>query len=728
MKKTRLDYRHVLCLFLTITFCFMTFYYFSGSITRLVESFRDLGLSCAYWFCSVFEIDFSFSVTVTGVSNFTPKIFLPETWELFAEKWAMYWQVFATEDALFSYLEYLGNLLADLSKFLVLAMPLFLIVFLIIRRISKIQNNDYNADTKPLKLFKNFIEKPYLAVKNWVISFFSFVKEHKFYIVIWVIILAICFNVITILIEFFAFYFYFVFSFDVANLYIQVYKLIGDLYTPIKTLGVIGVSIIAYIVLDKIRRSIGLNSLNRFEDKNKDFIKNRPISMMIVGTMGKQKTTALTDMVLSVCVMHRDKALEKLIENDLKFPNFPWINLENVLKIAMDKHIVFNLATTRKFIRTLKGFYYISKDKPERKKYLKRHIRRKFGFFFENYLFDYDYKKYGLTYDDKLKLVDIWEVIETYAQLYFIYVIESSFILSNYSIRTDNNIQSIGNFPLWDNDFFQTNSKEIDKLSRHAHILDFDSLRLGKKVIDKNNDFSFEFGVVAITEIGKERGNKVENEGIKKRDDEANQKNDLFNDWLKMIRHSATVDNYPFVKVITDDQRATSWGADARELCDIVAIEEARETRLAMPFFAFGELFYYLVFNKFYDKYLNYRFNRGDNSLYMYLYKGVVSKVQHFYSGIYNQFGYHALDVQTESGTLDGAIVKDKYYIMNKKIYSKRFSTDCFSDFFSDKSVKAQLGLNDVPEYETEKASFEELKQQNSYFIRNLVGIKEKNN
>ena len=73
-------------------------------------------------------------------------------------------------------------------------------------------------------------------------------------------------------------------------------------------------------------------------------------------------------------------------------------------------------------------------------------------------------------------------------------------------------------------------------------------LRLGKKLIDNNpNAGSFEFGVVLISEVGKERGNNLELRNVKKNNDETNQKNDLFNSWLKMCRHSATVDNYPFV-------------------------------------------------------------------------------------------------------------------------------------------------------------------------------------
>ena len=58
--------------------------------------------------------------------------------------------------------------------------------------------------------------------------------------------------------------------------------------------------------------------------------------------------------------------------------------------------------------------------------------------------------------------------------------------------------------------------------------------------------------------------------------------------------------------------------------------------------------------------------------------------------------------------------------IINKKIYSRRFTTDCFSDYFNEMAKKSHLGLNDYMEYETERASVEELKMQNSYFINAL--------
>lgn len=71
---------------------------------------------------------------------------------------------------------------------------------------------------------------------------------------------------------------------------------------------------------------------------------------------------------------------------------------------------------------------------------------------------------------------------------------------------------------------------------------------------------------------------------------------------------------------------------------------------------------------------------------------------------------------------MDGKTENKKYYLMNAKIYAKRFSTDCFSDYFNDIAKKSKIGLMDYLEYATEKATVEELKQQHSYFIEALYG------
>ena len=719
----KIDYRHIICILITLGFVALGIFRFFGCIGRIIESVRDCGLSIAYYFCEIFEIPHHITPTVNELPKIpffdfpsqtpdvptvpvVPSVPIPDNWEKFKINWSAYWRLWATKENFFGYLSAVGNVLYIFSKVIVIIIPFILLVWLLLRCILKTQNNDYDKDSKPLTIFKRITAHTYTPIKTWLIGFVGFIKEHKNYYVTWLCLWALYFNAFAILIEFIAYYLYFVVSFDFLNLYRQVYKLFIDLsaaftFIPLWAWGVVGL-----VALDKFRKNIAYGVMNHFERRNRGFINARPIVSMICGTMGKKKTTVLTDMALSQEAMFRDKAFEKILENDLKFPNFPWINLENELKRAMEYHEVYNLATVRKFVVK------------KRLRWQKTQTRER--------LFNYDYERYGLEYDDKLKVVNVWEVIEIYAQLYFIYVIQSSLLISNYSVRVDGILSDSGNFPLWNADFFKSDSRLIDSYSRHAHILDFDSLRLGKKVIEDNpNANNFEFGIVLVTEIGKERGNNLELSDKKKKDETTNQKNDMFDSWIRMVRHSATVDNYPFVKVVTDEQRPENWGANGRELCEIIRIKESGETRLAMPFFSLAELLYGWLYNKFAGLYYEYRYNRGDNTLLMYLLKGLTAKMRDYYTGIYNRFGYCVATVDVESGTLDGKTEANKYYLMSKKIYSKRFSTDCFSDFFTVKALRSLVGINDLNEYATEKATFGELAMQNSYFVNDLLnGLK----
>ena len=404
-------------------------------------------------------------------------------------------------------------------------------------------------------------------------------------------------------------------------------------------------------------------------------------------------------MVLSQEVMFRQKALEILQQNDMKFPYFPWIAFEDELRRCMEHGTVYNLASVKAWVALKRS----------------RFIRHRNA---QTQLYGYDYARYGTIFDDSLKISRLFEVLETYAQAYFIYVLESSLIVANYSVRTDNLMADNGNFPMWLTDFFP---KRRRPQSRHAHILDFDVLRLGRKVLENNPKAgSFEFGVVGITEIGKERGNNLELREIKKGAEDTNQKNDLFNSWLKMCRHSATVDNFPFIKVFTDEQRPESWGADARDLADIINIASCGDMRLALPFYTIEEMLSEWAFNRFLSLYYDFRFRRGDNTLLVHILKSVVAWLWRCNLRIFNRYGYSILKIEKERGTMDGKTENKKYYLMSAKIYAQRFSTDCFSDYFNDMARRSYIGLADYLEYATEKASVEELRMQNSYFINSL--------
>lgn len=702
MKK--IDYRHYICAGITLASLLFAILCFRYAHLRIWESLKDVYTSFKYYLTELFELNWRFEITV---NNFTAQPFempfnLPNSWEEFKVLWADYWKLWATAENFAAYVDWLLDLLYVLSRYLIILMPV-ITVWIIYSNVRSEVNNDYNKDSKALKKFKWLEKKLYVPVKRWILGFYRFLKDHSVYVKLWALIWSYNFNFIAIVIELIAYYLFFIASFEFSTLYIQALKLLIDLSVVLEFIPAPGWFIIILAFINLIRRNIGYKRLNLMESRDRDFIEERPIVLMLCGTMGKKKTTVITDMALSQEIMLRDKAFEKMQEIDLKFPFFPWINLENSLKRAIENHSVYNLATCKRFVKSKKL------------KFCKNPIKRN--------IFFYDLNRYNLQFDDKLKVIDIWEAIENYCQLYFIYIIQSSLLISNYSIRTDNVLEDLGNFPLWDSDLFKRDSKTVAAVSRYAHILDFNTVRLGKKLLQDNGD-SFEFGIVNITEIGKERGNNLELQQVKKNDEAANQKNDLFNSWIKMVRHSATVDNFPFVKIIVDEQRPESWGADARDLCEIVNIDECSSLNLAMPLFAIEDFVIELIVNKFADRYYKHRFERGDNTLPMYLYHGFVSMLNNYRKRVYNTFGYYKLKVQVEKGTQDEAKTDGKYYLMAKKIYSKRFSTDCFSDIFNQKALRSKRGLNDLPEFSTEKATFEEMESENSYFFNDLMKLK----
>ena len=701
MKKLRV-FNISLTVILSLLFIFLGVFHFSTSYIRFAEATGDLWNSVKIYFCEIFGVVHSVPPTVEEYSEVMKwDIFLPETLQGFKEEATEYVTMLGNEDNFRSYLSIISDKLEDFAKASAILLPCILLLILAIKRIYEAPNTKHGKDTAPLRAFKWVSRLTYQPVKRWVLSYIAFLKQYTYIPTLWAICWAFNLNLASIIVAFFAYYFYFAVTFRFETMYLQFCKLFIDLKVALEVFPKWSLITLGYILFDRFRRKIAQAHLRHLEARNCGFINELPIVSMTVGSMGKKKTTIITDMALSQEVMFRQKAFELIRKNDMKFPYFPWISFEMEIRRCMEYGTVFNLATVKEWV------------KKKRLRYQKHENA-------DLQLYGYDCERYGFTYDDGLRIWGLFDVLESYAQLYFIYVIESSLIVANYSIREDNRCIDAGNFPMWATDFFPEITVEG---GRHAHILDFDVLRLGKKVLENNpNAGSFEFGVVVISEVGKERGNVLDHKEIKKHTEETNQKNDLFNSWLKMCRHSATVDNFPFIKVFTDEQRPESWGADARDLCDIVHIVSSGKMRLAMPFYTIEEMLTEWAFDGFISMYYDFRHRRGDNTLLVHILKTVTSWLYKRNAKIYNRFGYSVSSIEKERGTMDGKPEKKKYYVMNKKIYARRFSTDCFSDYFNEMARNSKVGLNDYMEYATEKATVEELKLQNSYFINALYG------
>ena len=614
--------------------------------------------------------------------------------------WDNYWQIFFEAETFSGYITVVGDVLYYGSQGLMLLMPLGMVVYMLLQKYLEQENNDYDVESDALQKFKRIADKTYIPVKDWVKEYISFCIDHDKWLTVWVWLWALYFNFIAIGIEFIAFYLYFIVSFDVLGIYMQLYKLILDISTVVRFIPGVLWAVIITVALELIARNMAYNELNHREARNQGFLGERGVMTIVYGPMGAGKTKTITDMALSQEVKFRDMAFEIIIECDFKFPNFNWATFEQDMKKAIEEHAIFTVPTARKWIE---GKYIAFMENPSR----------------EN-IWGYDFDRYGLEYDDKLKLWSLWEVLEDYACAYLVYTVQSSLLVSNYSIRVDNLFNDMGNFPKWNTDFFHRDTRLIDSYSRHAHILDFDMLRLGKRMLEENpNRYAFGFGVYIISEIDKERKNAPELMHTKANADECNQKNDLFNSLVKMSRHACVIANRVFVKIFADLQRPESLGADARELGEIVFIEDHTEMQPTLPFFApfyIFEAVFALVFSKFVNLYYDYRYIRSDKILPIYILKGLTAKLKHFKDRTFNLFGSSKSKLLIESGRMDGDKKECKYFIQSKKIYARRYTTDCLSAIFNQYADKNTIGIEDLPEYLSELGTDEENLLQNSFF------------
>ena len=689
-----------LCVLISAVFIALGVFVFYPSYLRFWETITDMGISVAVYFCEIFSIPYTFTATFLQPSSvFGWSSYLPENYDGFKQDAATYFSLLFSKENFSAWGHSVGVFLGSTAKVLILILPALLILFVVVRGLYRRENRKHNQDTVPLRVFKWFAAYTYQPVKAYLHDFRAFLTAHKWIWKCWIALWAFHLNLASVVAAFFAFYFYFVVKFDFGCIYTQLGKLVVDLNVVLRHFPWWSLATIAWLLFNRWRRKVALNRLRHMEARNCGFINELPIVSITCGSMGKKKTTAITDMALSQAVMFRQKALSILQENDMKFPYFPWISFEDELRKCMEHGTVYNLATVKGWVEKKRRRFLHHGDAALQ-------------------LYGYDVGRYGLVYDDALKHTTLFEVLSTYAQAYFIYVMESSLIMANYSIRDSGETFSAGNFPTWYADFFP---RHTETEGRFAHILDFDVLRLGKKVMENNPKAgSFEFGVVVISEVGKERGNNLELQEKKKKDEETNQKNDLFNAWLKMCRHSATVDNFPFIKVFTDEQRPESWGADARDLADVLHIVDCSDRKLTYPFYTIEEMISEWAFNHFIGLYYDFRYRRGDNTLLVHLLKSVTAWIWKRHIRICNNYGYSTLKIEKERGTMDGKAEHKKYFLMHKKIYARRFSTDCFSDYFNDLARRSHVGLNDYEEYASERATVDELKKQHSYFIDSL--------
>ena len=679
-----------------------------SSVIRSASSVADFATSVGYYFTNFYVVlsgaDNPVPATVVQVPFTSDNALIPQQYEQFVLKLQGFWSTFISKENFTSFFANMPQALYNFTIVLMFSLPIILVCYLLFRLALSGQNNDTDVPTKHMLRWLWIENNVIQPVKQFVSGFRAYVRYYSKWRLAWILLALLGLNVYTYILEVVAFLLYFVASFDFVNIYTQLYKLFVDIDITLNCLPTVIWIVIFWRLTVLLRVHIGTNNLHHMESRNCGYVRTFGICTMITGNMGTGKTKIMTDFSLTISSEFKYSSKNIMFEIERWFPFFPWATVQNELKNAFDIHELYSLTTAEQYARE------------KRIRFEKLPSRSR--------IYGYDFKRYGLHYNDELQMLYLFDVLEEYCKAFFVYYVSDSLIVGNYSIREDGIMQDVGNMPLWDYDYFDRSPLFEEDLSYYAHILDFDVLRKGKKVV-KGSRFAdtFEFGTVVITELDKERGNTLDTKELKKNTDDANQKNDLFNYSPKMGRHPATIMYQAFVRFLVDQQRAMKTDADFREICDnVINIEDVNKDKLALPLFFVEELLYSIIKPRFDRMYERYRFNRGDNSLIMYFIKNTVVRFINWYERQYNLFGYDLYTLATDSGKLDGdKLRKDKYYLCHKKALAHRYATDCYKDFFRQKSAKKKVGIVDYPTFGGVTATADELKSMNSYFINDMI-------
>lgn len=694
----KLDVRAYIYISLIIVSLIFTFSFHFAGFLRLFQAVRDLCSSVAYWAVWFVRIEPWFD---SSVMTYDLDILAKYT-DLDLDEIVSRLQDLApacfTKEAFLSYLYIVLINLSTVSRYVMILIIPFIIFIKVFQSIL-LSESDSIDNSAQLNYYLNNVRPKLFIFQRKLFEFLKYGLPIfiKILIVIWLVNL----NVAAILVSALAYYFYFCASF--SGMLVQIGKLLLDLLIMFSSAPGLFWAIVLYAAFDWIRMEIGYRKLERLEDLNKGVIDLLPLMSLLLGYMGAGKTTTMVDMTLSLSQMLRDKALSILQKVWIHFPDFPFWQLETDIDDLVRSGEIKNINQARKYIAS------------KRRRFQKDPSRDLF--------WGYDYTRFKTKHDNGLTVDELYFVLEEYAQAYVIYSIATSLIIANLAIRDEGERVDHGHFPIWKFDYFRT--KSVSNLSNMSHVVNYDMLRLGKRKDDQSVGFS-EFGIIVLSEFGKEVGNQNTNLRYKFDAEESNPKNDLLNLYIKLARHLSTVSFIPFIKILADEQRADSVAADYREVMELVHITATNDDHISMPFFTITLALDEFILKKFLDFLTEYRGNRDDRCFLIYLIHHFVSALSNWVERRKNIFGYKVSTLALENGSRDGDLIEYKYYLMSKKIYPWRFSTDCNHAIFEDELDRCEVSILDMPTYSNINASQSEQESQGSHAVELMFSDRRK--
>ncbi len=715
---------------LGVSIAYAVLYFGQAIFFRYGQAFEDLVRSVIYYF--VFMFTGKEDVIGQTVQLFPAEMetLLPLSYEEFKVLFETFFELFFSKEVFLLWLDRVLVVVGDVAYYVSLfALPALLLVWILAVMYSG-TDTEYNKDTKPLAAFKRFRNAILRRVWRAVKGQYRFIKSRTSYALAFLLIWAYNLNFLTIGLEAAAFVFYIGPCSGWGNIFVQIAKLVVDFsvawfFFPIPIWLAVG-----YYFFHLWRRHLGTKKLKEKIELGFEFIKKYVGAIFVVGRQRSKKTSTLVMLKFLYERYYRKRAEKKLHRWKKRFPNFPWINVIKFTQKARAERKLYMVYHCRIFARRLHLLYRVPNKFPYRNK-LEVKFRKKYGYEYEDFLFGYDPTEGGLSYDNKLELIDIFKAIETYMQLFWVYGQERTLDFSNFAIREDFTFVDHGNFPIFDGDLLKKTTEESYKASKYSQIIDFDAFRPGVK-FDENNPFkdSAEYGIRVVEEFAKERGNQFTREKNSKDDKNlfATQNNDGYELDNKVRGQVALIDFDDYSVSLYDDQREGSLGVDNKDLATVAATQGVAEEVMLLPFFEIEEALF-LLFEKIYDKIYKFLFSRkGSNTLLMYLLDCLFCPIFAVHERLTNEFTASKVKLRMRDGAENGAEHGvEEFWILHCVVYRGRYASDSCKSFYEFRFARSEKGMDDYATYDGIDVTMEQRNKQRSYFSETMMtknGIK----
>ena len=685
-------------IFTASVFTVTVLYFFAfgrWSFLRLVQSIRDLAFSIAKYFVVVFGFKGNgIPNTISEIPDVPFVPLLPVESSTLEGFWGRFFANLFNADRFLLYNYRVLQVVLNAQRFILPVVLLVVLLKIWLSDSAEVENDDFGKKSKGVFRAEWIGRKIFAPVKRFLALWWQCLRFWM--VVTWCLIVAAGTNVLTVLIEALGFLFWFSVAADFPLLYRGIYKLLLDLTIMFSTLPVFAWILVGYFVFTLIRRAVAYRRLEQMEAANRAFLEKLPLCVLITGKIGIGKTTTNVNLSLSLQDAMRDRLLSSMMEIQAEFPFYSWD--------LLDRQI---------------GIMFFCGDLPSKTATRALFSDPDFRDVLLSLLFGYKGK---MTFDDGVNVKHLEDRIVDYAELQVMYR-QQTLIFSSYSLRVDNLFTDLGKMPLWSSDYFRTPAFDLRSEPLRSHILDFDTLRLGKTVSGETGG-AWEYGILSHTEMGKDFGNTLTNKDLKATDESANIKNDMLIDRIKVLRHTGTADHHPYVQYIGDEQRPTSLGADALELCDVVRLVDASEKKKAIRLLTIEQFFVDLVNAIWSGWYVRRRVHRADEDLPTWLLRRTMNRVHAWEQRMSQLFGYQEISCVVQDGAdLDKDGQADVIYSCFKKVHSGRFATDCFAGVLSSRSSESDWSMQTAPTYAGPVADSEEIRSQHSYFGNRVLKI-----